>query len=112
MGTSLRSLMPLSLLQRDELGGPKLADSPLPSEPPAPRHKGSLAGASPTAMPALIPLAPKRTPCKDTGVAPVRSERAQGAACSGLERSGFGHPGCPPNPLCCCPIAVPIPRSW
>lgn len=88
MGTLLRGLTSPSPLQRDELGDPELADTPLPSEPPAPRHKGSLASASPMATPAHGD-ASTDPPCtkedgEDAGVTPAWSKRVQGAARSGL----------------------------
>lgn len=115
-GTSLCRLTPPSPPQRDELGGLELAETPLPSEPPAPRHKGSLVGASPAAAPAGG-KAGTNPPCtekdgEDTRVAPAQSERAWGAACPGFGVLWFwGTPAAPPNPLCCCPRATTRPQE-
>lgn len=116
-GTALRTLTPLSLLQRDELGGPELADSPLPAEPPAPRHKGSPDSASPTAAPAHG-NASTDSPCtkeggEDRGVAPAQSERAWGTAHSSFRVLWFWGTLAAPQTLCAAALEPPpIPRSW
>lgn len=114
MGTSLPGLTSLSPLQQDELGGPEVADSPLPSEPPA---QGTMVLSLvptpwpplPTATLALVPLHPRGWQWHQGGtkVSRVRELFALALGCS-----GFGAPWLPPpNPLCCCSRVTPHPQE-
>lgn len=109
-GTLLRRLMPLSPLQRDEVGGWSWQTPPCSKAQRFPGQSQPHSCPCPWHRQHQSPMHQRGWRGHRSGTSPEQA--GMGSCLLWLQRAlVLGHPDCPPKTLCCCPRATPHPQE-